>query len=116
MASLRAYIFGFLGSIGLTLTAYFLVSAHVGSGHEIFSHGALLFWILALAVIQLMVQLLLFLHLGREQKPRWNLLTFASALSLILIVVLGSIWIMAHLNYNMTPQQVHDYIFQSDAF
>jgi cytochrome o ubiquinol oxidase subunit IV len=53
------------------------------------------------AVIQLFIQLILFLHLGEEKKPRWNLFSFLFMSLVVIIVVVGSLWIMANLNYRM---------------
>lgn len=54
-----------------------------------------------LAFGQFVVQLVYFLHLGTEQKPRWKLLVFWFMIVVVLIVVVGSLWIMYNLNYNM---------------
>ena len=93
--TVKSYIIGFIVSLGLTLASYFLVTAHVLSG-----------WFLGLAVgllamIQVAVQLLLFLHLGDEPKPRWNLMAFFFMLGVIAIIVLGSLWIIENLNDRM---------------
>lgn len=77
---------------------------------------ALIVFVLTLAVIQLFVQAYFFLHLGREAKPRWNTVFLLATIGLILIVVIGAIWIINHLNYNMTPQQVDQYVIKMDAF
>ncbi len=92
---LKSYVLGFVLSIVLTLGAYFFVVL------KTFSPGVLFSVIMGLAVIQALVQLVLFLHLGKEKKPHWNTMTFLFMLSILLIVVLGSLWIMAHLEYNM---------------
>ena len=52
----KSYISGFLYSVILTLTAYYLVV------NDVFSGWTLVFSILALAVVQLAVQLFYFLH------------------------------------------------------
>lgn len=93
----NAYLVGFLLSIVFTLVAYLLVVNHVLSGGILFSA------IIILALVQLFVQLLFFLHMGQESKPRWNLVFLLSTISIILIIVIGSLWIMNHLNYNMMP-------------
>ena len=116
MSTFKAYILGLCVSGLLTLAAFVPVMIYVGSGRKAFAPNALLAWILVLAVAQLIAQLFLFLHLGREKKPRWNMLIFSSTVGLILIVILGSLWIMGHLNYNMTPQQIRDYIINSGTF
>lgn len=102
--SYRSYISGFLFSIILTFEAYFIVSRHSMAGNK------LIFTISGLAIIQLLVQLIFFLHLGRESKPRWNLTALMFAMIVVVILVAGSLWIMYHLNYNMTPQQTNTYI------
>jgi cytochrome o ubiquinol oxidase operon protein cyoD len=99
--SVASYVVGFALSIALTLGAYFSVT------HHLFSHIGLIAVIFVLAMVQLVVQLLFFLHLGREGKPRFNLLTFLFMLLVLLIIVIGSLWIMNNLNYHsMTPNEV----------
>jgi cytochrome o ubiquinol oxidase operon protein cyoD len=71
--------------------------------------------IVTLALIQLFIQLVFFLHLDRGSKPRWNLGILAFAILVVVIIVFGSLWIMANLNYNMTPDQVTKYIMDSEA-
>ncbi len=95
--NLKSYVWGFVLSLVLTLAAYFSVSC------KILPYTPLLCTILALAIIQTTVQLILFLHLGEEKKPYWHLLTFLFMLSILIIIVLGSLWIMAYLNYNTMP-------------
>ncbi|MDB4939924.1 MAG: cytochrome o ubiquinol oxidase subunit [Candidatus Doudnabacteria bacterium] len=116
MQTHKAYITGFFISIVLTLAAFVPVIINAQSNFKTFSHNALIAYVLVLAFIQLCAQLTLFLHLGREQKPHWNLSVFMATIGLVFIVVVGSLWIMAHLNYNMTPDQINTYIKNSDAF
>ena len=98
MTSLKSYITGFLLSLILTLLAYFLVT------HGIFKHaGNLTAAVLILAVTQLILQLKFFLHLNFKEQGRWNLIFLISTFSIVFIVVIGSLWIMNHLNYNMMP-------------
>jgi len=97
--TLKSYWLGFILSIGLTLAAYWAVVGKLIAGK------ILIGTLLALALAQTVVQLVLFLHLGQESKPRWNLLVFLFMLSVLLILVFGSLWIMYHLNYNMMPTE-----------
>jgi cytochrome o ubiquinol oxidase operon protein cyoD len=92
--TLKGYIVGFVSSLYLTLTAYFVVSRHRFSG------TTLLLIITGLALIQFLVQLLYFLHLGRETQPRWKLVTFYFMLGTVAILVFGSLWIMTNLDYH----------------
>ncbi len=101
------YVIGFVSSIILTLLAYTLVV------NQVFSGWNLAYAIIGLALIQLIVQLRYFLHLGQESEPRWNLLLFDFMLIIVVIVVIGSIWIMQNLHsgYNdkgqkSSPQEI----------
>jgi cytochrome o ubiquinol oxidase operon protein cyoD len=108
----KSYIFGFFCSVVLTLSAFYLVI------YDVLVGWTLAFSILALAVIQLAVQLYFFLHLNRDKKTRWNMITFFFAAAVVLIVVLGSVWIMVNLSYHhsrqRTPDQVEEYIQQEE--
>ncbi len=100
--TVRSYLTGFILSISLTLLVFFLVNLHISSGHITISHELLTGAIIVLALAQLVVQLIFFLYLaGRGSSARWNLVVFLSTASIVLIIVIGSIWIMNHLNYNM---------------
>jgi cytochrome o ubiquinol oxidase operon protein cyoD len=92
---LEAYITGFILSIVLTLVAYFMVAANLASGFP------LVLALGALAFAQVVVQLVFFLHLGEEPSPPWNLFVFLFMVLMVLIIVLGTLWIMYNLNYLM---------------
>jgi cytochrome o ubiquinol oxidase operon protein cyoD len=72
--------------------------------------------IMALAVVQLIVQLYFFLHVTEGEKPRWQLHTFWFSAIMILIIVIGSIWVMRNLDYNMgmSPDQMHKYMLEEN--
>ena len=53
------------------------------------------------AVMQLLIQLIFFLHLNSESKPRWNLTVFLFIILIVGILVIGTLWIMYNLDYNM---------------
>jgi cytochrome o ubiquinol oxidase operon protein cyoD len=97
--SLGKYIVGFALSIGITLAAYFLAT------HQSISKDQIVAILTALALVQFIVQMLFFLHVGTERKPRWKLAVMFLMLGVVLILVFGSLWIMNNLNYRMTPQQ-----------
>jgi len=108
--TLGSYVAGFVGSIVPTFIAYILVVHHVLSG------GWLIAAIVALAAVQLVVQLVCFLHLGHEPNPRWNLLMLGFAVLIIIIIAGGSLWIMYHLNYNMTTEHMNTYMRDHEGF
>ncbi|HWT55464.1 MAG TPA: cytochrome o ubiquinol oxidase subunit IV [Candidatus Microsaccharimonas sp.] len=114
--TLQMYISGFILSIVLTFASYVIVQTHTSSNNQILAQPTVLITILVFAIAQLIVQLYFFLHLGEESKPRWRILTLLLAVTVVLIVVIGSIWIMANLDYNMTTnhESVNKYIQSQD--
>src|SRR4051812_47251620 len=107
--SLKSYVFGFIISLLLTFSAYLTATSST------LTPTFALSTILVLAFLQLIAQLIFFLHLGKETKPRWNLFMFFTTLIGIFILVVGSLWIMKHLNYRMMPQEMNDYIIQDEG-
>ena len=99
-ATQKLYILGFVASILLTFIAYFTAVDHLLSGL------ALVFAVVTLGVAQALVQFVCFLHLGRESKPRWNLIVFLFMVLIGVVLVFGSLWIMYNLDYRMmeTPR------------
>lgn len=108
--NLKSYVTGFILSIVLTVIPYFLVTQKL-------LEGALLVTIIVtIAFVQLTVQLVFFLHMRHEAKPRLNLIMFISFFSIILVVVVASIWIMTHLNYNMNMMQMENVMENGEGF
>jgi cytochrome o ubiquinol oxidase operon protein cyoD len=109
MYTLKTYVIGFGLSIVLTLIAYLAVVNHL------FSRRILLFVLPVTALAQFIVQLFCFMHLGREYKPRWKLYVFLFMVLIVIILVAGSIWIMANLNYHaQSAEQVNQYMRTQD--
>lgn len=95
--SLASYIVGFLLSLICTVIPYYLVVSKSVTGNT------LLATILEFAVFQMAIQLLFFLHLGRGKKPFYNVIFFFCTAGAIFVVVVGSLFIMNNLHYNMSP-------------
>ncbi|MBA3722516.1 MAG: cytochrome o ubiquinol oxidase subunit IV [Parachlamydiaceae bacterium] len=104
--TLRAYVIGFIACIILTATSFFIVATKLLSGQ------VLIYTIVCLALVQAVIQLLYFLHLGEEYKPRWETIVFYFMVMILIIIAFGSLWIMDDLNdrvmSNMPLEQVHD--------
>ncbi|MDO8270053.1 MAG: cytochrome o ubiquinol oxidase subunit IV [Candidatus Levybacteria bacterium] len=115
VGSVRSYVLGFIFSIVLTLISFAITIKHIDSDHSFIGHEIIIGIVLALAVLQLFVQLIFFLHLGHEKGPRWNLVFLASTITIFIMVVVGSMWIMYHLNYNMMPEKVGSYIMEKEG-
>lgn len=98
MSTSNRYIVGFVSSLGLTLTAFWLVWRHT-QGLSPFEQNTLVVALIVLAVGQLFVQLICFLHLGDKDSPSGNTVTLLFALFIVTILVGGTIWIMYHLDH-----------------
>ena len=111
--SALSYLIGFVLSLVLTFGAYVMVRGGVMTGWP------LLYGLTGLAMIQMLVQLLFFLHLRHEEEPRWKLLVFDLMLFIVTVLVIGSIWIMNNLNYhghNPPKEATDQYFFQDVGF
>jgi len=95
--SLRSYLIGLVVSLLLTITSFTLVA------WRLLPMPTLVYTISGFAFIQAVVQLVYFLHLGGERKPRWHIGVFVSMLIILFIIVAGSLWIMFDLNERMMP-------------
>ena len=113
--SVWAYVTGFVLSLALTMTAYLAVRHHIGTHHVFPRDSAMIAILAALAVTQLFAQLVFFLHLNRESRPRWNLLVFMLMALVLVIVVGGSLWIMNNLNYNVSSKQASQYLKDQES-
>ncbi|MCD9022205.1 cytochrome o ubiquinol oxidase subunit IV [Cohnella silvisoli] len=88
--SLKSYVIGFLMSLVLTAIPLIVVLNHLLEGK------AATLLLLGSAVLQFVVQLVYFMHLKEEGKPRYNLMVLILGLFIVLTIVAGSIWIMTY--------------------
>lgn len=95
--SLPTYVAGFVLSLVLTGLSF---GAVMSGGVP---HGMILPAISVLALVQLIVQLVLFLHLGVSRGQRSNTGILAFTVVLVGILVGGSLWVMYNANVNMEP-------------
>jgi cytochrome o ubiquinol oxidase operon protein cyoD len=93
----KSYLAGFVLSVILTAVPFWLVMTHAAPV------GVLIPAIIAVGVVQIGVHLKCFLHMGRSASQLWNNAAFVFALIIVGILVVGSLWIMYHLNMNMMP-------------
>jgi len=93
--SVREYAVGLILSVVLTVIPFGIVMMGLMSG------TAAVVLILLCAVAQVMVQLVFFLHMNASSEQLWNTSSAIFTVVLVAILIIGSIWIMAHLNHNM---------------
>jgi cytochrome o ubiquinol oxidase subunit IV len=63
--------------------------------------------LIVLALAQIGVHLVFFLHLGSGADSTNNILALAFGVLIVFLVITGSIWIIANLNSNMMPVPMH---------
>jgi cytochrome o ubiquinol oxidase operon protein cyoD len=93
-------------SFRLSIWGYFLSIALIFVAYSIATKTSLMRWsliliVMSIAAIQTLVQLVTFLHLGLESKPKWALISTLCAFLIIFIIFGGTLWIMRNLNYNL---------------
>ena len=88
---------GLLFSVILTVAAFVLAGTHVIYG------PAVPVGLLVLAIAQMGVHLVFFLHITTGPDNTNNVLALAYGILVVFLIVIGSIWIMNHLQANMMP-------------
>lgn len=97
-STIKGYVIGFVLSVFLTAIPFWLVM-----GKVIGSANITAFVILVFAVVQVLVHMIYFLHLNAKSEGGWNMLALIFTLVLLVIMLVGSLWVMDHLNANMMP-------------
>jgi cytochrome o ubiquinol oxidase subunit IV len=93
--SLKSYTVGFALSLILTVLSFGCVMSGAVPQHLVVP-GIVVF-----CVVQLLVQLVFFLHMGTAPEQRDNLSIGVFSLLIIAIVVVGSVWVMHNMNIHM---------------
>jgi cytochrome o ubiquinol oxidase operon protein cyoD len=101
--SLRGYFIGFALSVVLTAIPFWLVMGNVIPDHIV---AALV--VMALAGVQIIVHMVFFLHMGPKVEGGWSMMALLFTLIILAIALVGSLWVMYHLNANMMPMTVED--------
>jgi cytochrome o ubiquinol oxidase subunit IV len=93
----RGYLLGLALATALTVASFWAVETH-----EIYRPGAAVA-LLVLAVAQMGIHLIFFLHITTAPDNANNVLALAFGVLIVCLVVFGSLWVMSHLNHNMVP-------------
>lgn len=95
--SLRGYLVGLGLSILITAVAFFVART------TLVWEPSIPVALFVLAVAQMGVHLAFFLHITTGPDNANNVLALAFGVLVVLLVIVGSLWIMTHLNHNMMP-------------
>jgi cytochrome o ubiquinol oxidase operon protein cyoD len=96
-ASVRNYVTGFVLSVILTGLPFGLVM----SGALAASTAVPI--CVALGLMQIVVHLVYFLHMNGSSSRTWNGAAFVFTVVILAILVVGSLWVMHHMDANMMP-------------
>ena len=94
---LLGYVVGLGLAILLTATSFFV------AGTDLVWQPSIPVAIVVLAIAQMGVHLVFFLHVTTGPDNTNNVLALAFGLLVVTLIVSGTLWIMAHLNANMIP-------------
>ena len=100
--TLDGYLIGFGLSVILTAIPFGLVMSGV-----LESKTATAFAITILAVAQIVVHMVYFLHLDARSEAGWNMMALIFTAVILIIALSGSLWIMYHLKVNMAPMNMN---------
>ena len=99
--SMKSYMTGFILSVILTAIPFYLVMTGA-----IENKNWTIAIIVAMAMVQIVVHMIYFLHMNATSDAGWTLMALIFTLIVVVIALSGSLWVMYHLNVNMMP--VHD--------
>lgn len=95
--TVKSYVIGFILSVILTAIPFGLTMAHMMPA------ATLIPVVVAIGVVQILVHLYFFLHMNTSSSQTWNNSAFIFTVLIVGILVIGSLWVMYHLNTNMMP-------------
>ncbi|PHY21128.1 cytochrome o ubiquinol oxidase subunit IV [Caulobacter sp. BP25] len=101
--SLKDYVIGFVLAVILTAIPFWLVMGNVLPNAQMTAVA-----VMGLAVIQVLVHMIYFLHMNSRSEGGWTLLALMFTLILVIITLSGSLWVMHNLNTHMMPTTAHD--------
>jgi cytochrome o ubiquinol oxidase subunit IV len=101
MSTIKSYTIGYALSIALTFASFGILKWHIATGHIFPTHFMLVAGFILFALLQLLVQLFFFLHVGRGQNRHWNAAALGFAFFVVAVLVGGTLWIMNNLQSHM---------------
>jgi cytochrome o ubiquinol oxidase operon protein cyoD len=97
LKNILTYLAGLVLAAALTVASFWAIHTHL-----IYGPGVP-FAIVTLAIAQMGIHLVFFLHITTDPDNTNNVLALAFGILIVCLVIFGSLWIMDHLNHNMMP-------------
>ena len=102
-AEIAVGIRGYLIGLGLAVLATFV---------SFFVAGTSLVWqpsipaaLIVLAIAQMGVHIVFFIHITTRPDSMNNIMALTFGVFIVFVLIVGSVWVMTHLNYNMIPME-----------
>jgi cytochrome o ubiquinol oxidase operon protein cyoD len=97
LSEVSSYLIGFVLALALTATSFYVASTHLlwGPGIPV--------GLVVLAIAQMGVHLVFFLHITSGPDNTNNVLALAFGVLIVLLIMVGTLWIMSNLAANMGP-------------
>jgi len=92
-------------NLGLGFSVVLTVAAFLLAGSHVIYAPAIPVALIVLAIAQMGVHLVFFLHITTGPDNTNNVLALTFGILVVFLIVAGSIWIMDHLNQNMMPME-----------
>ena len=96
---IRGYLVGFGLSVLATVVAFFL------SGTSLVWQPSIPAALIVLAIAQMGVHIVFFLHITTRPDSINNVMALVFGVFIVFVLIVGSVWIMTHLNHNMIPME-----------
>ncbi len=96
--STGSYLVGFILAVFFTLGSFIPVMCGMMESWAVSTKVA---YLIGMAIIQIVVQIVFFLHLSSGPDAKWNLSALWFAAICVFIIIGGTWWAISHLNYNM---------------
>ena len=90
-------------TVGLGLAILLTIASFVVSQTDLLWEPGVPVGLIVLAIAQIGVHLVFFLHLGSGPDHTNNILALAFGILVVFLVIAGSYWIITHLHANMMP-------------
>jgi cytochrome o ubiquinol oxidase operon protein cyoD len=97
-AAVRGYVLGLVLATALTVASFWAAGTHLIYG------PAVPIALVVLAVAQMGIHLVFFLHITTAPDNTNNVLALAFGVLIVFVLVFGTVWVMVHMNANMMPK------------
>jgi len=96
---IRGYLIGLGLAVLATVVSFFI------SGTSLVWQPSIPAALIVLAIAQMGVHIVFFLHITTRPDSVNNVMALTFGVFIVFLVIVGSVWIMTHLNQNMIPME-----------